>query len=142
MRRTLPKYLPVLLALSACTPRPQSVQVWEGSGRVLLHEQSYRLTFTVSDQTHDLRGQLANLKNGVVYEISGTFLPVQHGAEVTARVSAGEGAKFNASLLGFGVSNLAWKSDALLTGRVTADRFPATLTVNGVGYPVLFQRVR
>lgn len=103
MRRLL---LPVL-ALTACAPQAQPVQVWEGSGRVLLRDQSYRLTFTVNDQTHALRGVLENRTSGVKYLVDGTFLPVQGGAEVTAKVTAGDGAKLNASILGFGVSNVA-----------------------------------
>ncbi|RJF73471.1 hypothetical protein D3875_19900 [Deinococcus cavernae] len=137
MKRLLP-----LLALSACAPRPQPVQVWEGSGRVLLQEQLYRLTFTVNDQTHALRGQLQNRNNGVNYFVDGTFLPVQGGAEITAKASAGDGAKLNASLLGFGVSNITPKSDALLTGRVTGNTFDATLTVNGLRYSVAFTRMQ
>lgn len=129
-----------LLALTACAPNPQPVQVWEGSGRVLLQEQSYRLTFTVNDQTHALRGQLENRSNGAKYLLDGTFLPVQGGAEVTANASPGQGAKVNASILGFGVSQLALKSDAMLTGRVVGRTFDAQLTVNGVRYSVKFTR--
>lgn len=136
MRRLL---LPVL-ALTACAPQPQPVQVWQGSGRVLLRDQSYRLTFTVNDQTHALRGVLENRTSGVKYLVDGTFLPVQGGAEVTAKVTAGDGAKLNASILGFGVSNVALKSDALLSGRVTGNVFDAQLTVNGVRYAVPFIR--
>ena len=135
MKRLLP-----LLVLTACAPKPQPVQVWEGSGRVLLRDQAYRLTFTVNDQTHALRGQLENRSNGVKYLVDGTFLPVQGGAEITAKVTAGEGAKLNASILGFGLSNVAVKSDALLTGRVAGHTFNAELTVNGVRYDVQFTR--
>lgn len=130
------------VVLSACAPRPQAVQVWEGQGRVLLREQQYRLTFTVNDQTHDLRGQLENRSNGTRYALSGTFLPVAQGVEVTAKVMAGEGVRWNASILGFGLSNLALKSDALLTGRITGDTFDAALNVNSVRYPLVFTRVQ
>lgn len=138
MKRLL--LLPLLLV--ACAPLSQSVQVWEGSGRVLLRDQHYRLTFTVNDQTHDLRGQLENRTSGDRFEVEGTFLPTQGGATLTAAVSAGNGVKLNASILGFGVSNVALKSGALLTGQVVGQTLSGELRINGLAYPVSLMRTR
>lgn len=130
------------LALCACAPSRQPVQVWEGSGRVLLRDQHYRLTFTVNDQTHDLRGQLLNKTSGDIFQVSGTFLPVAGAAELTAQVTAGSGVKLNASLLGFGISGIGLKSDAMLVGHVVGPVFSGSLRVNGIEYPISLTRTQ
>ena len=133
----------VLLALTACAPQLQTpVQVWEGTGRVLLREQSYRLTFSADPQTHQLAGTLENRSSGDRFQASGTLLPVEGGAELTAQITAGSGARLNASVLGFGVSGLSLKADALLSGRVAGEVFQGSLRVNGVAYPLELRRVR
>ncbi|MHA0034304.1 hypothetical protein [Deinococcus sp. PESE-13] len=133
-----------LLSLSACAPQlqSQSVEVWEGTGRVLLREQSYRLTFSADPRTHQLAGTLENRSSGDRFQASGTLLPVAEGAELTAQITAGSGARLSASVLGFGVSGVALKSDALLTGRVAGAVFKGSLRVNGVAYPLELRRVR
>lgn len=132
------------LTLCACAPRVQSqpVQIWEGSGRVALQEQHYRLTFTADQQTHALSGTLENLKSGDRFLASGSLLPTSDSAELTAYLSAGGGAKLGASALGVGVSGVALKADALLSGRVAGEVFSGTLRVNGVAYPLELRRVR
>ncbi len=96
------------------------MQVWEGSARVLLREQNYRLTFTVEPVGHRLSGTLDNRSSGDRFSVTGTLLPVEVGAELTAQISAGESPKLSASILGLGVSGLSLKADALLSGRFRA----------------------
>ncbi|GGM05980.1 hypothetical protein [Deinococcus aerophilus] len=136
-------WLPVL-ALTACAPavRPQPVQVWEGSARILLRTQDYRLTFTVDPVTHLLSGSLDNRSSGDRFEARGTLLPGPDGAELTAQLTAGDSPRLNASVLGFGVSGLSPKADALLGGRVTGDLFTGSLRVGGVRYPLNLKRVQ
>lgn len=138
--------LPLLL-LASCAPQSQSmqgqpVQVWEGTGRVLLRDQHYRLTFTVNNQTHDLKGQLENRTSGDRFKVKGTYLPTQVGATLTAEVSAGEGVNLHASILGFGISNVALKSGALLTGQAVGQTFSGELRINGLAYPISLIRTR
>ena len=145
MNRTVWGIAPLLL--TACAPQlqavpPQPVQVWEGTGRVLLREQSYRLTFTADPRTHLLSGTLENRSSGDRFQAAGTLLPGPDGAELTAQVTAGSGARLNASVLGFGVSGLSLKADALLSGRVVGEVFRGALRVNGVAYPLELRRVR
>lgn len=136
------RLLPLLLPLAACAPQVQPVQVWEGTGRVLLREQSYRLTFTVNDQTHDLRGQLENRSSGDTFLVKGTYLPLLGEAEITAEVTAGSSTKLGASIFGVGISGISLKSDALLSGRVVQNVFNGNLRVNGISYPVTLNRVK
>ncbi|MFC4425300.1 hypothetical protein [Deinococcus navajonensis] len=143
--------LPVLwsmLALSllgACTPAAhlvQPVEVYEGQARILLLEQPYRLTFTVNPTTHELRGTLEQRRTADRFEVSGTLLDTAEGEEVTAQVSAGAAPRFNASLLGFGVTGLSLKADALLTGRIRNRILEGSLRVGGVRYPLHMRRVQ
>ena len=73
--------LPLLLGACAPAARPQPVQVWEGSARVLLTEQRYRLTFTVNPATHALSGTLANLSSGDRFEATGTLKRSEFGVK-------------------------------------------------------------
>ncbi|GGL70721.1 hypothetical protein GCM10010840_06050 [Deinococcus aerolatus] len=138
------RLLPVALLLAACAPaaRPQPVQVWEGSARVLLTVQQYRLTFTVNPVSHALSGTLTNLSSGDRFEATGTLLPASDGAELTAQVSPGSAPRLNAGILGFGVSGVSVKADALLSGRITADGFLGSLRVNGVRSALTLRRVQ
>lgn len=126
--------------LVGCAPSAQPVQTWEGSARVALREQRYRLTFTVNDQTHDLRGQLENRTSGDRFSVSGTWLPVGASATVTAQVSPGESPTLRASLLGFGVGDLPLKASALLTATVSGTNMAGELRIGGLNYPVQFRR--
>ncbi|SMB93096.1 hypothetical protein [Deinococcus hopiensis] len=146
MRRLLS--LPLLLlplSLGACTPamNSQPVQVFEGTGRVLLREQRYRLVFTVDPKTHELNGTLENQTSKDRFEAQGTLLPVSaEEAELTVRVAVGNSLTLNASVLGFGINGVSLKSDALLTGRVVGEVFTGNLLVNRVPYRVTLRRVR
>lgn len=126
----------------ACAPaaRPQPVQVWEDSARVLLRAQRYRLTFTVDEQTHRLSGTLENRSSGDLFGATGTLLPVTGGAVLTAEISAGDAPRLNASLLGFGVSGLSLKAGALLSGRVSGRDFAGTLRVGGLNAPLTLRQ--
>lgn len=136
------KRLLLLLLLPSCAPQVQPVQVWEGTGRVLLREQTYRLTFTVNDQTHDLRGQLENRSSGDTFLVKGTYLPLQGEAEMTAEVTAGSNTKLGASIFGVGISGISLKSDGLISGRIAQNVFTGNLRVNGLAYPLTMTRVR
>ena len=119
------------------------MQVYEGTGRVLLREQHYRLVFTVDTRTHELTGTLENQSGRDRFEARGTLLPIsENEAELTVRVTAGSSPTLNASILGVGISGVALKSDALLTGRVSGEVFTGTLLVNRIPYPVTLRRVR
>lgn len=143
-RAVLGPVLGLLLGLAACAPaaqpQPQPVQVWEGSARVLLREQNYRLTFTVEPVGHRLSGTLDNRSSGDRFSMTGTLLPVEVGAELTAQISAGESPQLSASILGLGVSGLSLKADALLSGRVTGRRFTGTLRVGGLSSPITLRQ--
>lgn len=134
------------LTLGACAPAVtgrQSVQIYEGTGRVLLREQHYRLTFTVNERTHELTGTLENLTSRDRFGARGTLLPVaEREAELTVQVTAGESPTLDASILGVGISGISLKSGALLTGRVVGEVFSGNLLVNRVPYPVTLRRVR
>lgn len=134
--------LPLLLA--ACVPaaRPQPVQVWEGSARVLLTVQQYRLTFTVDPVSHALSGTLANLSSGDRFEAGGTLLPAGDAAELSAQVTPGDAPRVHAGILGFGISGVTLKSDAFLSGQVRDGLFDGSLRVNGVRYPLTLRRVQ
>ena len=138
------RLLPLALLLAACAPavRPQPVQIWEGSARVLLTVQQYRLTFTVDPVSHALSGTLANLSSGDRFEASGTLLPTGDAAELTAQVTPGSAPRLNAGFLGFGISGLSLKAEALLSGQVTGDLFAGSLRVNGLRYPLTLRRVQ
>lgn len=142
MRRLL---LPALV-LSACAPTVtdrQPVQVYEGTGRVLLREQRYRLVFTVNERTHELAGTLENQSSKDRFEARGTLLPILGSeAELTVQVTAGSSPALNASILGVGISGVTLKSDALLTGRVVDGVFTGTLLVNKIPYPITLRRVQ
>lgn len=144
MRRPLKRLLPLALLLAACAPavRPQPVQVWEGSARVLLTVQQYRLTFTVDPVTHALSGTLANLSSGDRFEAGGTLLPAGDGAELTAQVTPGNAPRLNAGILGFGVSGVSLKADAFLSGQIKENLFSGSLRVNGIRYPLTLRRVQ
>lgn len=120
---------------------PQAVEVWEGSARVLLREQRYRLTFTVRPTDYALSGTLENVSSGDRFALSGTRLPVPGGAELTAQVTAGPSTRLNVNVLGVGLTGVGPKSDALLSGRVTGDLFQDSLRVNGVAYDLELRRV-
>ncbi|MDO4246691.1 MAG: hypothetical protein Q4C89_11770 [Deinococcus sp.] len=134
----------LLATLSACAPQvtQNPVQVWEGEGRVLLQQQKYRLTFSVEPKSHQLSGTLENQKTGDRFLATGSLLPTSGGAELTAYLSAGGGAKLGASAFGVGVSGVALKADALLSGRVVGETFSGALRVNGVAYPLELRRLR
>jgi hypothetical protein len=140
----LRRLLPLALLLAACAPavRPQPVQVWEGSARVLLSVQQYRLTFTVDPLSHALSGTLANLSSGDRFEASGTLLPAIEGAELTAQVTPGSAPQLNAGILGFGISGLSLKSEALLSGQISGDLFSGSLRVSGLRYPLTLRRIQ
>ncbi|GGO21770.1 hypothetical protein [Deinococcus humi] len=138
------RLLPLALLLAACAPavRPQPVQTWEGSARVLLSVQQYRLTFTVDPVSHALSGTLANLSSGDRFEASGTLLPAGDAAELTAQVTPGSAPRLNAGILGFGISGLSLKAEAMLSGQITGELFAGSLRVNGLRYPLTLRRVQ
>lgn len=140
MRRAL--LLPLLLGACAPAARPQPVQVWEGSARVLLTVQHYRLIFTVDPVSHALSGTLANLSSGDRFEAAGTLLPAGDVAELSAQVTPGNAPRLNAGILGFGISGVTLKSDAFLSGQVRGGLFDGSLRVNGVRYPLTLRRVQ
>ncbi|WP_226342648.1 hypothetical protein [Deinococcus sp. AJ005] len=138
------RLLPIALLLAACAPavRPQPVQVWEGSARVLLTVQQYRLTFTVNPVNYALSGTLANLSSGDRFEATGTLLPGTDGAEMSVQVTPGNVPRLNAGILGFGISGVALKSDAFLSGQVRDGLFDGSLRVNGIRSPMTLRRVQ
>lgn len=138
------RLLPLALLLAACAPAPtaQPVQVWEGSARVVLSVQLYCLTFTGNLQTHEIRGTLQNRSSGDTFQASGTLLPTEDGDVLSAQVLAGDSPKFQASLLGFGVQNVSFKSGALLTGTIRSETLSGHLRIAGVRYPLSMRRVR
>ncbi|OLV18012.1 hypothetical protein [Deinococcus marmoris] len=138
------RLLPIALLLAACAPavRPQPVQVWEGSARVLLTVQQYRLTFTVNPVNYALSGTLANLSSGDRFEATGTLLPGADAAELSVQITPGNVPRLNAGILGFGISGVALKSDAFLSGQVRGELFDGSLRVNGIRYPLTLRRVQ
>lgn len=138
------RLFPLALLLAACAPavRPQPVQVWEGSARVLLTEQRYRLTFTVNPVNYALSGTLANLSSGDRFEAAGTLLPGAGGTELSAQVTPGTAPRLNAGILGFGISGVSLKSGAFLSGQVRGGLFDGSLRVSGIRYPLTLRRVQ
>ncbi|CAM3641546.1 hypothetical protein [Deinococcus frigens] len=138
------RLLPIALLLVACAPavRPQPVQVWEGSARVLLSVQQYRLTFTVSPVSHALSGTFVNLSSEDRFEATGTLLPGVDGAELSAQVTPGSAPRLNAGILGFGISGVSLKADAFLSGQVRGDLFTGSLRVSGLRSPLTLRRVQ
>lgn len=138
------RLLPLALALAACAPAPgaQPVQVWEGSARVLLSVQRYRLTFTENPVTHEIRGTLDNRTSGDSFQAEGTLLPITGGAILSAQVTAGDSPRLRAGVLGFGVEDISLKGGALLTGTVLGDTLTGGLRINGVRYGLSMKRVR
>ncbi|MDV6375210.1 hypothetical protein [Deinococcus arenicola] len=138
------RLIPLALLLAACAPaaRPQPVQVWEGSARVLLTVQAYRLTFTVNPVSYALSGTLANLSSGDRFEGTGTLLPSGDGAELSVQVTPGTVPRLNAGILGFGIGGVSLKADAFLSGQVKGDLFDGSLRVNGIRYPLTLRRVQ
>ncbi|MFC4639415.1 hypothetical protein [Deinococcus hohokamensis] len=135
----------LMSVLGACTPAAgptQMVQVYEGQARILLLPQPYRLTFTVNPATHELRGTLEQRRTGDRFEVTGTLLDTADGEELTAQVSAGAAPRFNATLLGFGVTGLSLKADALLSGRISHRVLDGHLRVGGVRYALTMRRVQ
>lgn len=132
----------VLLTSCVLSPKPQEVQVWEGRTYILFQKQEYRLIATVNQATHDLKGTLENKTSGDRFNAAGTFLPLEDSAELTAEITAQSGVKLKASILGFGIEDLALKANALLSGRVYKDIFKGSLRVNGVTYPLTMKRIK
>ena len=64
------------------------------------------------------------------------------GETLTAKIDPGDTPRLNASLLGFGISNVPLKASGTLSATVTASRLIGTLRVNGISYPVTLTRVR
>lgn len=130
------------LPLPGCAPAPQAqpVEVWTGQAQVLLTTQRYRLTYTVNPGTYELKGTLENLTSRDRFVVEGTSLPAEGGAEVSMIVTAQDGLRLNASILGFGFSNLALKAGAVLSARQVGTRMTGRLNVNGIGYPISFTR--
>ncbi|WP_309572315.1 hypothetical protein [Deinococcus sp.] len=135
--------LPALLVLASCAPTPaaQPVQVFEGSARVLLTVQSYRLTFTEDASTHTIRGTLENRTSGDTFAAQGTLLTQLDGQVLTAEISAGDVPHINATVFGFGVKDLAVKAGAQLSGTITGDVFTGNLRVNGFKSALSMNRV-
>ena len=134
----------LLLTATACVPAPQVqlVEVWVGHAQVLLTRQQYRLTFTVNGGTHDLRGTLENLSSRDRFLVAGTALPAGDGREVSMTVTAQDGVRLNASILGFGFTNLSLKANAVLSARQTGRTMTGKLNVNGLGHPITLPRVQ
>lgn len=132
------------LVLVSCVPqpKPQEVQVWEGSAYILFQKQEYRLVTTINNSTHELKGTLENKTSGDRFNAAGTFLPLGREAELTAEITAQSGVKLRASILGFGIEDLALKANALLSGRVVNKVFKGSLRVNGITYPLTMNRIR
>lgn len=133
-----------IVLLTSCVPllKPQEVQVWEGSTYILFQKQEYRLIVTINQATHDLKGTLENKTSGDRFNAAGTFLPLEDAAELTAEITAQSGVKLKASVLGFGIEDLALKANALLSGRVDQDVFKGSLRVNGVNYPLTMKKIK
>ncbi|UBV41537.1 hypothetical protein LAJ19_07630 [Deinococcus taeanensis] len=144
MRTALAALLPLGTLLGACAPVTQAnpTLTYAGEVRVLLRPQRVRVTYTVNPVTHDARGQYRNLSSGDSFALRGTQLPGPAGAVLTATIDPGETPRLNASLLGFGVSNVPLKAAGLLTGTVTGETLTGTLRVNGLAYPFTLRAER
>ncbi|GGK92358.1 hypothetical protein [Deinococcus radiotolerans] len=136
--------LPLVISLSACAPTTQTQPTftYEGEARFLLLPQKLRVTYTVNPVTHEARGEYRNLSSGDTFTLSGTQLPTSDGETLTAKIDPGDSPRLNASLLGFGISNVPLKASGTLAATVTATRLTGTLRVNGISYPVRLPRVR
>ena len=137
------RLLPIALLLSACAPTTSSqpVQLWEGSARILLSVQRYRLTFTENPVTHDIRGTLENRTSGDSFQAEGTLLPISGGAILSAQITAGDSPKLRASILGFGIQDISLKGGALLAGTIQNDMLNGSLRINGIRYGLNMKRV-
>ena len=137
------RYLPLLLLLASCAPTStrQTVQVFEGSARVLLTIQSYRLSFTEEPSTHTIRGTLENRTSGDTFSAQGTLLPGPDGTVLTAEVSAGDVPHINATVFGFGVKDLPLKAGAQLNGIISGNSLTGSLRVNGFKSALTMTRV-
>ncbi|GGR80309.1 hypothetical protein [Deinococcus sedimenti] len=136
--------LPVLALLSACAPATQTqpTSTYEGEARFLLLPQKLRVTYTVNPGTHEVRGEYRNLSSRDTFTLTGTQLTGPDGETLTAKIDPGDTPRLNASLLGFGISNVPLKASGTLSATVTATRLIGTLRVNGLSYPVTLNRVR
>ncbi|MBZ9753099.1 hypothetical protein K7W42_19870 [Deinococcus sp. HMF7604] len=134
---------PVLVLLAACAPTQQAqpVMTYEGEVRFLLLPQRLRITYTVNPVTHSVSGTYRNLSSGDAFVLEGTLLPGPDGATLTARITPAETARLNASVLGFGVSNIPLKASATLSALVGQDTLNGALTVNALRYPVTLKRL-
>ncbi len=136
--------IPVLALLIACAPATQTqpTYTYEGEARFLLLPQKLRVTYTLNPGTHEVRGEYRNLSSGDTFTLTGTQLPAPDGDTLTAKIDPGDSPRLNASLLGFGISNVPLKASGTLAATLTATRLVGTLRVNGISYPVTLNRVR
>ncbi|WP_291429495.1 hypothetical protein [Deinococcus sp.] len=138
--------LPLALLLAACAPAThpaaQPVYSYVGETRFLLTPQKIRVTYTVDPVTHEARGEYRNLSSGGAFTLRGTQLPGPGGAALTATIDPGDTPRLNASLLGFGVSNVPLKASGLLSATVTDTILGGTLTVGGVKHTVILRAER
>lgn len=136
--------LPVLALLTACAPATQTQPTftYEGETRFLLLPQKLRVTYTVNPVTHEARGEYRNVSSGDTFTLTGTQLPAPDGETLTAKIDPGDTPRLNASLLGFGISNVPLKASGTLAATVTPARLSGTLRVNGISYPLTLNRVR
>ncbi|GAA5435849.1 hypothetical protein [Deinococcus aquaticus] len=136
--------LPVLLAACAPATQPaaQPVYSYAGEARFLLTPQKIRVTYTVDPVTHEARGEYRNLTSGGTFILRGTQLPRPGGATLTATIDPGDTPRLNASLLGFGVSNVPLRASGLLGATVTSTILSGTLTVGGVKHNVTLRAER
>ncbi|MCD0161584.1 hypothetical protein IHN63_09725, partial [Deinococcus sp. 6YEL10] len=137
--------LPILLAACAPATQPaaQPVYSYAGEARFLLTPQKIRVTYTVDPVTHEARGEYRNLTSGGTFLLRGTQLPRPGGAAtLTATVDPGDTPRLNASLLGFGVSNVPLRASGLLSATVTDTILGGTLTVGGVKHNLTLRAER
>lgn len=139
--------LPLAVLLAACAPATQPaaqpVYSYAGEARFLLTPQKIRVTYTVDTVTHEARGEYRNLTSGGTFILRGTQLPRPGGAAtLTATVDPGDTPRLNASLLGFGVSNVPLRASGLLSATVTDTILGGTLTVGGVKHNLILRAER
>ncbi|MBZ9712113.1 hypothetical protein [Deinococcus multiflagellatus] len=135
--------LSLAAGLAACAPAPQAqpVMTYEGEVRVLLLPQRVRVSYTVNPLTHEVKGAYRNLSSGDTFVLEGTLLPGPEGDTLTARITPAETARLNASVLGFGISNIPLKAGATLSAVQVRNLLTGTLTVNAVRYPLTLKWV-